>query len=64
MSNNLQIRVRSVSMYDEVEPSDWYKIGENNINKVLPDPDIVIELVEKSDVTNGCSYRYRLEKSG
>ena len=28
MSNNLQIRVRSVSMYDEVEPSDWYKIGE------------------------------------
>ena len=61
MSNNLQIRVRSVSMYDEVEPSDWYKIGENNINKVLPDPDIVIELVEKSDVTNGCSYRYRLK---
>ena len=28
---------------DEVEPSDWYKIGENNINKVLPDPDIVID---------------------
>ena len=26
-----------------------------------PDPDIVIELVEKSDVTNGCSYRYRLK---
>lgn len=61
MSGNLKIQVRSASMYDEVEPSDWYTIGEEDINKVLPDPDVVIELVEKKSVTNGYSYRYRLK---
>lgn len=60
MSGNLTFRVRSVSMYDEVEPSDWIKIADRDINKVLPDPDVVVELVEKNGVTNGYSYRYRL----
>ena len=57
------IQVRAISMYEDVEPSDWLTVDTRNINKVLPDPDIRVELVVDKDGnsdTRGHAYRYRL----
>lgn len=59
-NKNVIISVRAVSMYEDVLPSDWYKIDEKNINKVLPDPDVRVELISKSGAANGHTYRFTL----
>ena len=55
-----KISVRAVSMYEEVKPSEWLAVDTKNINKVLPDPDIQIELVTDGKAEKGHTYRYRL----
>lgn len=58
---NVKISVQAVSMYDDVADSDPVEIDENNINKVLPDPDVRVELVSKSGAAYGHTYRYVLK---
>ena len=38
ITGKVKISVRAVSMFDDVEPSKWYDLPEQSINKVLPDP--------------------------
>ena len=60
ITGKVQISVRAVSMFDDVEPSEWYDLPEQNINKVLPDPDVRIELISKQNATNNHVYRFVL----
>lgn len=46
MSGDVKLQVRAVSMFDDVESSDWFTLKESDINKVLPDPDVEVHLVE------------------
>lgn len=59
-NKNVTISVRAVSMYEDVLPSEWYEIDKKNINKVLPDPDVRVELISKSGAANGHTYRFTL----
>lgn len=57
---DIKIFVQSVSMYDDVEPSDWIRIDERNVNKVLPDPDVRIELISNQNAEYNHVYRFVL----
>lgn len=43
-------------MFDGVEPSDWVTLKASDINKVLPDPDVEIHLVEDEKDSGDYSY--------
>ncbi len=60
-STSANIQVRAVSMYDDVEPSDWYIVGEQDISRILPTPDIRVTLVETGNApyTEPNQYAYR-----
>lgn len=63
MEKNATIEVTSVSMFDDVEESDAYVVKEADLNRVLPDPDVRVELViagTRWDSWNGkYSYKYQ-----
>lgn len=62
MSGNLTVRVRSVSMYDDVSSSDWLTADTKQIGKVLPTPDVRVDLVSTNSGTSGSyAYRFSLE---
>ena len=60
MGEKVSIRVRAVSMFDEVEPSEWITISKQDINKILPEPDVVVELVSAENTARDHKYRFRL----
>lgn len=60
ITGKVKISVRVVSMFDDVEPSKWYDLPEQSINKVLPDPDVKIELISKQNADNNHVYRFVL----
>ena len=45
LSGNLTVSVQAVSMFDDVEASDWVEAGNKIINPTLPDPDVRIQLI-------------------
>ena len=61
MSGDVRLQVRAVSMFDDVEPSEWFTLKASDINKVLPDPDVEIHLVEDKDGFRGYRYQYSLK---
>lgn len=58
MEKNATIEVTSVSMFDDVAESDAYVVKESDLNRVLPDPDVRIEL--KRTGSESYSYEYSL----
>ena len=48
-------------MFEDVEPSDWFTLKASDINKVLPDLDVEIHLVEDKNGFRGYSYQYSLK---
>lgn len=58
MSGMLNIKVQAVSMFDDVEPSDWVSATTKQIGGVLPAPDVRVELIKKG---TGHAYRFVLK---
>ena len=54
MTGTITIKVQSVSMYDDVEASDWTAADAHEISTILPDPNVRIEVV--ADSTDNKSY--------
>ncbi len=62
MSGKVSLRVRAVSMFEDVKPSEWYTVSQSDINKILPDPDVEIHLIEDASEPNrGYNYEYSLK---
>ena len=61
MSGDVKLQIRAVSMFEDVDPSDWFILKASDINKVLPDPDVEIHLVEDEKGFRGYSYQYSLK---
>lgn len=62
LSGKLTVSVQAVSMFDDVEASDWVEALVNQTQEVLPTPDVKVELVRTGSSTYGdtaTNYAYR-----
>lgn len=59
MSGNVKIRVQAVSMYENVESSDWVDADTTYVGRVLPDPDVQIHLVPSITPNTSPYHAYR-----
>lgn len=59
MSGNVKIRVQAVSMYENVESSDWVDAYTTYVGRVLPDPDVQINLVPSITPNTSPYHAYR-----
>ena len=59
MSENVTIYVQAVSMYEDVLPSEEIVASKEVITRVLPDPDVRVELIS-SNTAKGQAYRFVL----
>ena len=57
-SDQASIQVRAVSMYEDVDPSDWLELDKQNINRILPEPDIRVTLVENGNAPYTAASQY------
>ncbi len=60
LSGNLTVSVQAVSMFDDVEASDWVEAGNKIINPTLPDPDIRIQLIYTGPNNSNFAYQISL----
>ncbi len=62
LSGDLTIQVRSVSMYEDVKESELVKANTQNLDRVLPAPDIRVDLVSDTSWGNNeyLAYRFTL----
>ena len=60
MSGDVKIRVQAVSMYENVESSDWVDADTTYVGRVLPDPDVRIDLVPDTSTETYHAYRFSL----
>lgn len=59
MSGDVKIRVQAVSMYENVESSDWVDADTTYVGRVLPDPDVQINLVPSTTPNTSPYHAYR-----
>ena len=59
MSGDAKIRVQAVSMYENVESSDWVDADTTYVGRVLPDPDVQINLVPSITPNTSPYHAYR-----
>lgn len=59
MSGDVKIRVQAVSMYENVESSDWVDADTTYVGRVLPDPDVQINLVPSITPNTSPYHAYR-----
>ncbi len=59
MSGGVTIRVQAVSMYENVESSDWVDADTTYVGRVLPDPDVQIHLVPSTTPNTSPYHAYR-----
>lgn len=52
LSGNLKVSVQSVSMFEDVQPSEWEIATVKQTEKVLPAPDVRVELVRTGSVSS------------
>ncbi len=52
MSGNLTVSVQSVSMFEDVQPSEWKTATVKQTEKVLPTPDVRVELVRTGSISS------------
>ncbi len=61
LSGDLTIQVRSVSMYEDVKESAFVDTDTKNLDRVLPEPDIRVDLVsDKTNYYDYLAYRFTL----
>lgn len=60
MSGEVTVQVQAVSMYDDVDASEWVTVGTSEINKTLPDPDIRVEVVDDASADRSHAYKFSL----
>ena len=62
LSGELKIQVRSVSMYEDVKESAFVDTDTKNLDRVLPEPDIRVDLVSDTSWGNNeyLAYRFTL----
>lgn len=56
----IKVSVCAESMYDDVKPSDYIEATTDSIAKILPAPDIRLELVWMNSLTTRPKYQYRM----
>ena len=56
---NPTVYIRAVSMYEDIEPSDWMQVTDLSFEKILPDPDVRIDIVHENSSTKP-AYRFSL----
>lgn len=58
MSGNLSVKVQSVSMFSDVDSSEQINANVAQTKKVLPTPDVKVELYQKAENSNGRENNY------
>lgn len=56
---NPKVYIRAVSMYEDVEVSNWLKVKDLAYDKILPDPDVQINLVPSITPNTSPYHAYR-----
>lgn len=56
---NPKVYIRAVSMYEDVEVSDWLEVKDLAYDKILPDPDVQINLVPSITPNTSPYHAYR-----
>lgn len=57
---NPKVYIRAFSMYEDVEASDWLEVTDLVYDKILPDPDVRIDLVPDTSTKTYHAYRFSL----
>ncbi|MEI3521341.1 MAG: hypothetical protein V8Q40_09935 [Anaerosacchariphilus sp.] len=60
LAGELTVKVRAVSMFDDVADSDEITAGATVLNPVLPDPDVRIQVVSSKENEYKHTYEYSL----
>ena len=56
---NPKVYIRAFSMYEDVEASDWLEVTDLAYDKILPDPDVQINLVPSTTPNTSPYHAYR-----
>lgn len=59
LAGNPKVYIRAVSMYEDVEVSNWLKVKDLAYDKILPDPDVQINLVPSITPNTSPYHAYR-----